>query len=116
MFTGLVEHLGTIAQITPTTQFAGFSFLITDAAPILVDCQVGDSIAVNGACLTVTEFDAAKGEFNVNLANETLDRTNLGKPLPKPRMTNTAYSAHTATRPRPQVRWWSETRSTSRGL
>jgi len=79
VFTGLVEHLGTIAQITPTTEFAGFSFLISNAASILVDCQVGDSIAVNGACLTVTEFDGPKGEFSVNLANETLDRTNLGK-------------------------------------
>lgn len=85
MFTGLVEHLGTIARITPTTQFAGFSFLINDAAPILVDCQIGDSIAVNGACLTVTEFDPAKGEFSVNLANETLDRTNLGQQQPSPR-------------------------------
>jgi riboflavin synthase len=46
----------------------------------LGDCHIGDSIAVNGACLTVTEFDKDQngGWFKVWLANETLDRTNLG--------------------------------------
>ncbi len=42
------------------------------------DCHIGDSIAVNGACLTVTEFDK-EGWFKVWLANETLQRTNLGE-------------------------------------
>lgn len=53
---------------------------IADAAPVLGDCHVGDSIAVNGACLTVTAFDAAEngGFFTVWLANETLERTDLG--------------------------------------
>lgn len=81
MFTGLVEHLGEIASITPTSAFAGFSFTIKNAAPILVDCAIGDSIAVNGCCLTVTEFNAGEGTFTVNLANETLERTNLGQLL-----------------------------------
>jgi riboflavin synthase len=44
----------------------------------LDDCRIGDSIAVNGACLTVIEFDK-EGWFKVWLANETLQRTNLGE-------------------------------------
>jgi riboflavin synthase len=46
----------------------------------LGDCNIGDSIAVNGACLTVVEFDKEEngGWFKVWLANETLDRTDLG--------------------------------------
>ena len=53
---------------------------ISDAGSILGDCHVGDSIAVNGACLTVTRFDAQQngGWFEVWLANETLERTDLG--------------------------------------
>jgi riboflavin synthase len=48
------------------------------AGPILEDCHIGDSICVNGTCLTVTVFDAEKGTFDVGLAPETLSRTNLG--------------------------------------
>ena len=53
---------------------------IADSAAILDDCHIGDSIAVNGACLTVTEFDKVQhgGWFKVWLANETLERTDLG--------------------------------------
>lgn len=79
MFTGLVEHVGFISSVKPTTTFAGYSFTISDTASILGDCSVGDSIAINGCCLTVTEFDASKGEFTVGLANETLERTDLGE-------------------------------------
>lgn len=50
---------------------------IGDSAPILDDCHIGDSISVNGCCLTVTEFE--KDSFKVGLAPETLSRTNLGK-------------------------------------
>ena len=58
----------------------GCTLTIGDSAPILGDCHVGDSIAVNGACLTVVEFDKTDkgGWFTVWLANETLDRTDLG--------------------------------------
>lgn len=54
---------------------------ISNSAPILDDCRIGDSIAVNGACLTVTEFDKIQqgGWFKVWLANETLERTDLGE-------------------------------------
>jgi len=55
--------------------------IISNCAEILDDCHIGDSIAVNGACLTVTEFSQAEngGWFKVWLANETLDRTDLGE-------------------------------------
>ncbi|KAF8665488.1 hypothetical protein AX16_000503 [Volvariella volvacea WC 439] len=78
MFTGLIEHLGTVSSIEKDT--TGCTLVISDSAPILGDCHVGDSIAVNGACLTVTEFHPTEngGWFKVWLANETLDRTDLG--------------------------------------
>ncbi|KAI0304738.1 hypothetical protein BC826DRAFT_1088941 [Russula brevipes] len=79
MFTGLIEHLGTVAAIN--RDGGGCTLTISDAGPILGDCHVGDSIAVNGACLTVTRFDAQQngGWFEVWLANETLERTDLGE-------------------------------------
>jgi len=85
MFTGLVEHIGTVSAITPLDTTAsggsGFSLTIAESAPILGDCHVGDSICVNGVCLTVTEFEPEKkgGWFKVGLAPETLSRTDLGE-------------------------------------
>ncbi|KIJ22025.1 hypothetical protein PAXINDRAFT_165337 [Paxillus involutus ATCC 200175] len=78
MFTGLIEHLGTVNSILRDA--GGCTLTISHSALILDDCRVGDSIAVNGACLTVTEFDKEEhgGYFKVWLANETLDRTDLG--------------------------------------
>ena len=67
--------MGTVSDIK--IDDGGCTLTIADAAPILVDCNIGDSIAVNGACLTVTEFDKS-GYFKVWLANETLERTDLG--------------------------------------
>jgi len=49
---------------------------ISDCEEILGDCHLGDSISVNGTCLTVTEFD--KSSFKIGCAPETLRRTNLG--------------------------------------
>ncbi|GJE89589.1 riboflavin synthase [Phanerochaete sordida] len=79
MFTGLIEHLGTVSDIQ--LDAGGCTLTIADSAAILDDCHIGDSIAVNGACLTVTEFDKAQhgGWFKVWLANETLERTDLGE-------------------------------------
>lgn len=72
----------------------GCTLTISNSAPILGDCHVGDSIAVNGACLTVTEFEKDKlgGWFKVWLANETLQRTDLGK-TPSPGV-NPLTNAH----------------------
>ncbi|KLO20182.1 Lumazine-binding protein [Schizopora paradoxa] len=78
MFTGLVELLGKITNISADDK--GRTLVIGNAGAILNDCHIGDSIAVNGACLTVTEFDKTEsgGWFSVWLANETLTRTELG--------------------------------------
>ncbi|KAJ7654818.1 hypothetical protein B0H17DRAFT_1099412 [Mycena rosella] len=79
MFTGLIEHLGTVSSVQ--LDDAGCTLTISDSAPVLGDCHIGDSIAVNGACLTVTEFDVAAhgGWFTVWLANETVERTDSGE-------------------------------------
>ncbi|KAF8344244.1 Lumazine-binding protein [Cantharellus anzutake] len=80
MFTGLIEHMGVVSSIeahdTTESGGGGWTISIADSAPILGDCHIGDSISVNGACLTVTEFDQDK--FKVGVAPETLSRTNLG--------------------------------------
>lgn len=81
MFTGLVEQLGTVHSIIEFDDSEsggkGFSLTIADCAPILGDVALGDSICVNGACLTVTQFDQTS--FKVGLAPETLHRTDLGQ-------------------------------------
>ena len=73
-----IEHLGTVVGIK--LDAGGCTLTIGDSAPILGDCHIGDSIAVNGACLTVVEFNEEEkgGWFTVWLANETLDKTDLG--------------------------------------
>ncbi|CAG8435137.1 2350_t:CDS:2 [Diversispora eburnea] len=80
MFTGIVEHMGIVIEIqqldNSVTGGGGWSMKVAEAEPILVDCRLGDSISVNGTCLTVTDFD--KTWFKVGLAPETLRRTNLG--------------------------------------
>ena len=73
MFTGIVEAIGTTKRIQKTD--AGYQ--MTFRAPSVVDgCRLGDSIAVNGTCLTVTELTS--DAFSVCVAPETLSRTNLG--------------------------------------
>lgn len=81
MFTGLVERIGRVVSVSPPDAVHDtYSITIGECAPILDDCHIGDSIAVNGACLTVTHFhpDIDGGAFRVDLAPETLRRTNLG--------------------------------------
>jgi riboflavin synthase len=70
MFTGIVEEIGTVAAM----QARG---MVVKANKVLEGVQLGDSIAVNGACLTVTHVDPAA--FTVGLMPETLRRTNIGK-------------------------------------
>ena len=76
MFTGLIEALGTVRTVKPGG--AGVDLVIS--APLAQDLKVGDSIAVNGACLTVVE--QSSGEFRVQAGPETLGRTNLGQLTP----------------------------------
>lgn len=80
MFTGIVETIGIVSSLNPQDHSVegggGTSLTISDCSDILADCHLGDSIAVNGTCLTVTEFNDK--EFKVGIAPETLRRTNLG--------------------------------------
>ncbi|MFG3554762.1 riboflavin synthase [Micromonospora sp. NPDC047557] len=74
MFTGIVEELGEIVRVTAT---AGDSALIAVRGPLVTsDARHGDSIAVNGVCLTVV--DAADGVFTADVMGETLRRSALG--------------------------------------
>jgi riboflavin synthase len=59
----------------------GYSITIGQCSEILKDCTIGDSICVNGTCLTVTEFDVNTkgGYFKIGAAPETLKKTNLGE-------------------------------------
>lgn len=77
MFTGLVEELGKVRNINQGAQSAR---LTIEAKEILTDVKLGDSIAVNGVCLTVTSFSG--GEFTVDVMAETLKRSNIGKLKP----------------------------------
>ena len=69
MFTGIVEEIGTINSLVN-------SVLTIQAEKILADIKLGDSISVNGTCLTVVNFTESK--FSVDLAPETLRRTAFG--------------------------------------
>jgi riboflavin synthase len=73
MFTGIVEELGTVSNIKKTE--TGKIFTIT-ANSIMDDIKVGDSVNVNGVCLTVTKHD--KNTLNLDLVKETLKKSNLG--------------------------------------
>jgi len=74
MFTGIVERLGTVAQVA---DFGGLRRLTIEAGPLTGDMEVGDSIAVNGVCLTAVEVDG--GFLAVEAVPETLQRSNLGR-------------------------------------
>ena len=70
MFTGIVEEVGIVAKISDNG-------MTVQASKVLEDVKLGDSIAVNGTCLTAVSF--TKGEFSVDLSPETMRRTSLGK-------------------------------------
>ncbi|KVH95868.1 riboflavin synthase-like [Cynara cardunculus var. scolymus] len=76
LFTGIVEEMGQVRQLG--FDESGRSFDMTIHSPtVLQDVNLGDSIAVNGTCLTVTEFDPKRLEFTVGVAPETLRLTSL---------------------------------------
>ncbi|KAK8126362.1 Riboflavin synthase [Apiospora kogelbergensis] len=83
MFTGLVEEIGEVSELNPQDATGGTSLTITLPATstLLSDAQLGDSIAVNGVCLTATSLTTTadpKPSFTVGIAPETLRLTNLG--------------------------------------
>ena len=73
MFTGIIEEIGSIRSVARGTHSAVLS---VRAERILEDIHTGDSIAVNGVCLTVSSFD--KGGFTADVMHETLNRSGLG--------------------------------------
>ena len=73
MFTGLVMGMGEVARIIPGDGESRFAFRPLFPAPAWVK---GESIAINGACLSVETFD--KASFTAYASRETLSRTNLG--------------------------------------
>ena len=69
MFTGIVEEVGSVVEVSETG-------LGIRASVVMEDVAVSDSISVNGACLTVTEIEG--DVFWVDTVPETQRRTNLG--------------------------------------
>jgi len=72
MFTGLVQGVGSVAGIERSDDGAR----ITIAAPLVSELNAGDSIAINGVCLTAVALDG--GSFGADAMNETLARSSLG--------------------------------------
>lgn len=73
MFTGIIEEVGTVSRILRS---GSSSFIEIQAGKVLEGVHTGDSIAVNGVCLTVTHFGS--GCFRADVMNETLSRSSLG--------------------------------------
>ena len=77
MFTGLVAELGTVQRLARQ----GSSYHLTvGAKKVLADLKIGDSVAVNGACLTVVRMD--EGGFTADVMPETVRLTNIGSLQP----------------------------------
>ena len=75
MFTGIIETTGTVTSINPTE--SNKELIIEPYSnEFLIDVKTGDSIAVNGACMTVEEI--RNGTFKFTAIHETLTKTNLG--------------------------------------
>jgi riboflavin synthase len=70
MFTGIVEELGVVDKISNNA-------MTVQASKVTEDLKLGDSIAVNGTCLTAVNF--SRTEFSVDLSPETMRRTSLGQ-------------------------------------
>ena len=78
MFTGLVEGTGRLVALLSRD---ALTRLVVDAGQLAQDAQIGDSIAINGCCLTVTSIEGAQLGFD--LLKETQVRTNLGDLKPE---------------------------------
>lgn len=75
MFTGIIETTGTLTSMTPGAE-GDYRLVLHTGDLDLSDVQIGDSIAVNGACLTATEIRA--DGFCADVSVETLEHTTLG--------------------------------------
>jgi riboflavin synthase len=77
MFTGIITGVGRIVAVHSLGSSSDHGKRLTIEAPsgYLDDVGLGDSIALNGACMTVTSLDAAKNQFTVEVSAESLDKT-----------------------------------------
>ncbi|WP_294771223.1 riboflavin synthase [uncultured Rhodoferax sp.] len=77
MFTGIITGVGRISDVQALGDSAIHGKRLTIQAPAgyLDDVGLGDSIALNGACMTVTTFDVAQGQFTIDISAESLDKT-----------------------------------------
>jgi riboflavin synthase len=73
VFTGIVEELG---EVVALEEFGDAARLTVRGPRVTADASAGDSIAINGVCLTVT--DASDGTFSADVMGETLNRSSLG--------------------------------------
>jgi riboflavin synthase len=74
MFTGIIEEVGKVGSIQRSRETANMT---VNAVRILEGMKLGDSVAVNGVCLTVRQL--ADRDFQVEISSETLKRSNLGE-------------------------------------
>lgn len=81
MFTGIVEELGEVVEVEPRGDSA---LVAVRGATVAADARHGDSIAVNGVCLTVVDTDGAV--FRADVMTETLKRSTLGDLAPGDRV------------------------------
>ncbi|HEX5938954.1 MAG TPA: riboflavin synthase [Dehalococcoidia bacterium] len=70
MFTGIVQEIGTVREVHTGA-------LVVECKRVLRNTKLGDSIAVNGVCLTIVDID--EGSFTANVVPETYRRSNLGE-------------------------------------
>ncbi len=77
MFTGIITGLGRITQVQPLGDDSSHGLRLHILAPAgyLGDVGIGDSIALNGACMTATTVDASSSMFTVDISAESLART-----------------------------------------
>lgn len=75
MFSGIVEEIGSIHSVTASADGSRFSIF---AKEVFKDIVMGESIAVNGTCLTVISWDEKASTFDVEASHQTLSCTNLG--------------------------------------
>jgi riboflavin synthase len=95
MFTGIISAVGRIADVQPLGANASHGRRLTIETPAgyLDDVALGDSIALNGACMTVTSLDAAAGRFTIDISAESL-RLTAGLAAPGPVNLEKALRAH----------------------
>lgn len=95
MFTGIITGVGRIAAVHDLGSSLQHGKRLDVQAPTgyLTDVGLGDSIALNGACMTVTALDAAAGTFSVDISAESLDKT-AGLAEPGPINLEKALRAH----------------------